>query len=112
MPRRRGIWIWLIECESSKSDTVSLLGAWRTGRPESGSGQRHSHSATSKRTLSPKCVGADAFHSGKCLGSEAFGLGVRLAQMLRRRTIWRHLAWVAADATLSDLHGVIPPHPG
>ncbi len=51
-------------CVGSKSDPESLLGAWRAARPESRAGQRHSHSATSKRTLSPKCVGADVFGNG------------------------------------------------
>jgi hypothetical protein len=105
MFRTRNIWSWHeLMPRLQKRHTVAF-GCLAGGQ------RGHSTAATPKRTLSPKCVDVDAFHSGKCRDVAAFGSRVKLAQMFRRRNNCR-LEWISPGATSSDLHWVVPPHPG
>lgn len=104
--RRRNVWSWHELMPRLEKRHTVVFGCLAGGQ------HGYSPAATPKRTLSPKCVDVDAFQSGKCRTRAVFEPRVKLAQMLRGRNNRRHLVWISPSATSSDLHWVVPPHPG
>lgn len=60
--RRRNVWSWHELMPRLEKRHTVVFGCLAGGQ------HGHSPAATPKRTLSPKCVEFDAFHSGKCCG--------------------------------------------